>query len=162
MGQGIGPAHRLTAAERLELQCRVRAGATYAAAAVLVGCSAKSVQRLLVKTGGVKSRVRPRSPLRLSLAEREEISRGVLAGASCRHIAAGLGRAPSTVSREIASHGQTGYRAWRADDRAHQRTRRPKPEKLAEHRRLRREVEQGLARAVVPAADRGAAGRRLS
>jgi len=150
MGQGIGPAHRLTAAERLELQCRVRAGATYAAAAVLVGCSAKSVQRLLVKTGGVKSRVRPRSPLRLSLAEREEISRGVLAGASCRHIAAGLGRAPSTVSREIASHGQTGYRAWRADDRAHQRTRRPKPEKLAEHRRLRREVEQGLARRWSP------------
>ena len=102
IGQGIGPAHRLTADERLELQCRVRAGATYAAAAVVVGYSAKSVQRLLAKTGGLKSRARPPSPLRLSLAEREEVSRGVLAGASCRHIAARLGRAPSTVSREMA------------------------------------------------------------
>jgi IS30 family transposase len=150
MGQGIGPAHRLTAVERLELQCRIRAGATYAAAAVVVGCSAKSVQRLLAKTGGLKSRARARSPLRLSLAEREEISRGVLAGASCRHIAARLGRAPSTVSREIAGNGRTGYRAWRADDRAHRRTSRPKPEKLAESRRLRRAVEQGLARRWSP------------
>ena len=54
MGQGSGRAHRLTCAERLELQRRVRAGETHEVAATAVGCSAKSVQRLLVKTGGVK------------------------------------------------------------------------------------------------------------
>jgi hypothetical protein len=53
MGQGSGPAHRLTKAERLELQHRVRAGESHRAAAISVGCSAKSVQRLLWKTGGV-------------------------------------------------------------------------------------------------------------
>jgi IS30 family transposase len=150
MGQGSGPAHRLSYTERLEIQCRVGAGATHAAAATAVGCSAKSVQRLLLKTGGLKGRSKPRSSLRLSLAEREEISLGLLAGASCCHIAAGLGRAPSTISREIAGNGRTGYRAWRADDRAHRRTSRPKPEKFAESRRLRRAVEEGLARRWSP------------
>jgi IS30 family transposase len=78
MGQGSGRAHRLTCAERLELQRRVRAGETHEVAATAVGCSAKSVQRLLVKTGGVKPRSTPQSALRLSLPEREEISRGRL------------------------------------------------------------------------------------
>ena len=74
MGQGSGPAHRLTYAERLELQSRVRAGARHVDAAAAVGCSAKSVQRLLLKTGGVKSRTIARSALRVSLAQREEIA----------------------------------------------------------------------------------------
>jgi IS30 family transposase len=57
-----------------------------------------------------------RSPLRLSLAEREEISRGVAAGESLRVIACRLGRTPSTVSREVARNGgRAGYRACRAD-----------------------------------------------
>ena len=80
MGQGSGPAHRLTSAERLDLERRVRAGETHRAAAYAVGCSARSVQRLVRATGGVKSRTTPRSALRLSLPEREEISRGDLAG----------------------------------------------------------------------------------
>src|SRR5712691_7590125 len=67
MGHGSGPAHRMTCAERLELQRRVRAGETHAVAATALGCSAKSVQRLLVKTGGVKPRSTPPSALRLSL-----------------------------------------------------------------------------------------------
>ena len=87
MGHGIGHAHRLTHAERLELQARVRAGQTHFAAATAVGCAAKTVQALLAKSGGIKSRSQARSPLRLSLAEREEISRGLLAGESCRRIA---------------------------------------------------------------------------
>ena len=103
MGHGSGPAHRLTCAERLELQRRVRAGETHEGAATALGCSAKSVQRLLVKTGGVKPRSTPQSALRLSLPEREEISRGLLAGDSCRVIARRLGRAPSTVSRDVPS-----------------------------------------------------------
>src|SRR5260370_15756454 len=105
MGQGAGRAHRLTGAERLELQLRVRAGETHAVAATALGCSAKSVQRLLVKTGGIKPRSTPQSALRLSLPEREEISRGLLAGDSCRVIARRLGRAPSTVSRDVAAAG---------------------------------------------------------
>ncbi len=56
MGHGAGHAHRLTSSERSELQRRVRAGETHKSAAAAVGCSAKSVQRLLAKTGGVKSR----------------------------------------------------------------------------------------------------------
>ena len=63
MGQGSGTGHRLTCAERLELQHRVRSGETHQSAAA-VGCSAKSVQRLLVKTGGLMPRVTPQSALR--------------------------------------------------------------------------------------------------
>ncbi len=145
MGQGSGPAHRLTGAERLELQRRVRAGETHAVAATAVGCSAKSVQRLLVKTGGVKPRSTPQSALRLSLPEREEISRGLRAGDSCRVIARRLGRAPSTVSRDVAPAGQRQrYRAWRADETAHRRAHRPKIAKLIAVPRLRRAVERGL------------------
>lgn len=151
MGQGSGPAHRLTYAERLELQSRVRAGKRHVDAAAAVGCSAKSVQRLLLKTGGVKPRTIARSALRLSLAEREEISRGVSAGDSCRLIAARLGRSASTVSRDVVAGGQRErYRAWRADDRAERRARRPKTPKLVAVPRLRREVERGLKRRWSP------------
>lgn len=145
MGHGAGPSHRLTFAERSELLRRVRAGETHDGAAAAVGCSAKSVQRLLAKTGGVKSRAKPRSPLRLSLAEREEISRGLLAGESRRAIAARLGRSPSTVAREVATAGGArSYRAWCADERATRRARRPKQAKLAASPRLRREVQRLL------------------
>src|SRR5688572_29208653 len=125
MGQGSGQAHRLTDAERLELQHRVRAGETHLAAAIAVGCSAKSVQRLLEKTGGVKPRTRPPLAMRLSLPQREEISRGILAGDSCRAIAVRLGRSPSTVTRDVAAGGaRMHYRAWRAESTAHRRARR--------------------------------------
>ena len=151
MGQGSGQAHRLTGAERLELQRRVRAGETHAVAALAVGCSAKSVQRLLVKTGGVKPRARPQSAWRLSLPEREEISRGLLAGDSCRVIARRLGRAPSTVSRDVAAAGhRERYRAWRAEETAHRRAHRPKIAKLIAVPQLRRAVERGLRRRWSP------------
>jgi IS30 family transposase len=151
MGQGSGPAHRLTAAERLALQHRVRAGESHRAAAISVGCSAKSVQRLLWKTGGVKPRTTPRSELRLSLPEREEISRGLMAGDSCRMIARRLGRAPSTVSRDVAASGACAqYRAWRADAKAQRRAQRPKTPKLLACPRLRLEVERGLTRRWSP------------
>ncbi|WP_244224444.1 helix-turn-helix domain-containing protein [Corallococcus sicarius] len=61
-------------------------------------------------------RARPRSPLRLSLQEREEVSRGVQAGESMRAIARRLGRSASTVSRDVAATGgRRKYRAWRAE-----------------------------------------------
>jgi len=151
MGQGYGPAHRLSQAERLELQRRVREGATHREAALAVGCSAKTVQRLLEQTGGVKARSTPQSAVRLSLAEREEISRGVLAGDSCHAIARRLSRAPSTVAREVDAGGaRVQYRAWRADATAHRRARRPKVSKLAACPRLRAEVERGLKRRWSP------------
>ena len=79
-----------------------------------------------------------RSPLRLSLVEREEISRGLAAGESLRSIARRLGRAPSTISREVnGNHGPGRYRACTADKAALRRMRRPKAAKLAECDRLR-------------------------
>ena len=86
-----------------------------------------------------------RSPLRLSLAEREEISRGLAAGEPVREIARRLGRAPSTVCREVAANGGGGrYRACAADRRAVRLLRRPKPAKLARCPRLREAVESKL------------------
>ena len=86
-----------------------------------------------------------RSPLRLSLTEREEISRGLARGESFRAIARRLGRASSTVAREVAgSGGRRRYRACSADRMAVGRTRRPKPSKLAVCPRLRAVVEAKL------------------
>ena len=79
-----------------------------------------------------------RSPLRLSLTEREEISRGLAGGESRRSIARRLGRSPSTISREVnVNGGVCRYRACRADTDALRRARRPKPAKLASSERLR-------------------------
>jgi transposase, IS30 family len=86
-----------------------------------------------------------RSRLRLSLAEREEISRGVAAGESLRVVAGRLGRTPSTVSREVARNGgRASYRACRADRAAVRNMRRPKVAKLARCPRLRVVVEAKL------------------
>jgi IS30 family transposase len=151
MGELRGRWHHLTGADQLEVLERLRAGASRDAVAQAVGCSRCTVQRLVYRTGGVKPRVVPRSALRLSLAEREEISRGVVAGESCRSIARRLARAPSTISRElIAGSPSQSYRAWRADVTAHERARRPKPAKLLTCLRLRAEVERGLRRRWSP------------
>jgi transposase, IS30 family len=71
-------------------------------------------------------------PGRLTLADREEITLGLHAGESLTAIAALLGKAVSTVSREVAANGgRGGYRAWRAHQRAREQARRPKTPKLA-------------------------------
>jgi IS30 family transposase len=71
-------------------------------------------------------------PGRLTLEDREEISRGLLGGETFSAMARRLGRVVSTVSREVAANGgREEYRAWRAHRRARERTRRPKPTKLA-------------------------------
>ena len=100
-----------------------------------------SIQGILAATGGIRPAPRSRSRWALTLAEREEISRAVVAGHSMRSIAAQLGRAPSTISREIKRNGgQEGYRASRADQAAWDRGRRPKTGKLAANRVLARLV----------------------
>src|SRR4029450_11477459 len=64
-----------------------------------------SIQRILAESGGIRPAERHRSKSALTVTEREEISRGVVAGMSIRSIAASLGRAPSTISREIRRNG---------------------------------------------------------
>jgi IS30 family transposase len=87
----------------------------------------------------------------LSLAEREEISRGLAAGLSLRSIAAGLGRAPSTISREVAARGGRGsYRAAPADQQAWSQARRRKACKLATHPVLRAIVGEQLTQKWSP------------
>ena len=104
-----------------------------------------SIQRILAESGGIRPRPRCRSRLALSLAEREEISRAVAKGRSLRWIAGTLGRAPSTVSRELRRNGgQAGYRASQADQAAWARACRPKTCKLAENRALARLVADKL------------------
>ncbi len=96
-----------------------------------------SVERILAETGGIRPARRCRSRLALTLPEREEISRAVVAGQSIRSIASQLGRAPSTISREIDRNGgQEDYRASQADEAAWDRTLRPKTCKLTENRTL--------------------------
>jgi transposase, IS30 family len=138
--------HRLTEADRFEIQRRVSAGESFIAAAQAVGCSKKSIQRFLARTGGVAPKAWQRSGRHLSLAEREEILRGVLAGLSLRDIAARLGRAPSTISREVRRNARRGdYQLAWAESAAAHRARRPKPCKLVVNGRLRAEVEKKLS-----------------
>ncbi len=96
-----------------------------------------SIERILAESGGIRPPQRRRSRLALTLAEREEISRAVAAGQSIYSIATSLGRAPSTIYREIKRNGdQEGYRANQADQAAWDRAHRPKTCKLAENRTL--------------------------
>jgi len=108
-------------------------------------CSHESV-RWLLGDGALRGRLEVWSPGpgRLTLAEREEISLGLGRGESFTVIAARLGRAVSTVSRDVnANEGRTGYRAWRAHHRAWEQARRPKACKLA-CTRLAAQVEMWL------------------
>jgi len=110
-----------------------------------MGRGPDGVYFVIRKAGGIRPAPRVRSARQLSLREREEISRGVAAGQSCRAMAAGLGRAPSTISRELArNRGRRQYRAVAADRTAWQAARRPKPAKLATHARLRKVVDKRL------------------
>ena len=98
-----------------------------------------SVQGILVASGGIRPAQRHRARVALTLPEREEISRAVVAGQSIRTIAVLLGRAASTVSREIKRNGgQERYRASQADQAAWDRGHRPKICKLVENRALAR------------------------
>jgi IS30 family transposase len=104
-----------------------------------------SIQRILAETGGIRPAPRRRSRLALTLAEREEISRAVVTGHSMRSIAVQIGRAPSTISREIKRNGgQECYRASQADQSARDRGRRSKTGKLAANRALARLVAAKL------------------
>ena len=137
---------RFSEAERVEVWDRWQAGETTRSIGRRLGRSGASIRAFVESTGGVRPHRRRRSARHLSLLEREEISRGVATGDPLRVIATRLGRAVSTIAREVARNGgRHRYRAHRADRAAWRRARRPKPAKLAEHRELRAVVEEKLA-----------------
>ena len=136
----------LSNAERLEIRRRVAGGEPVNAVATAVGRTTRSVIRVVGDAGGLPPRPARRSSLRLSSVEREEISRGLRGGESYRAISRRLGRAPSTICREVrANGGRRRYRAWRAELARDRRARRPRTAKLAGNPRLRRRVEALLA-----------------
>ncbi len=107
--------------------------------------NASAVNRHLAKHGGVRPVPRRRGRQQLTLEQREEVTRGLAAGLSSRAIAALIGRAPSTVSREIARNGgRDAYRATVADAAAWDRARRPKMSRLASHPELLQVVRDRL------------------
>jgi IS30 family transposase len=135
----------LSPAEVDEVWRRWRSGQAVRVLAREMRRSPSTVRALILRSGGIRPAGRRRWELRLSFAEREEISRGVAAGMSVRAIAAVLGRAPSTVSREVARNGgRAGYRALAADRAAWSRACRPKQTKLARWPGLRAMVEDKL------------------
>src|ERR1700748_2693428 len=99
---------RLSPAVEDEIWARLRAGHAARPTARALGISTSGVHGYLVRCGGIRPPARRPSEGRLSLNEREEISRGLAAGLSLRTIATDLGRAASTVSREVAAHGGRG------------------------------------------------------
>ena len=131
----------VTSAQRQELWRRYKAGEAVLWISRELGQRPTNLYRVLQATGGIAPPARRRSPRVLSLDEREEISRGIAAGATFRAIARGLNRAVSTVSQEVARHGgRARYRAAQADRAAWESARRPKPCLLIKNRRLQRIV----------------------
>ena len=122
-----------------------REGATLSKIVRRLGRRDGAVQALVAATGGIRPRARRRSKWQLTAAEREEISRGLAAGESCRQVARQLGRAPSSISREVARNGgRASYRAAGAEAAAMARGRRPKAGKLRLSAPLRQAVEELL------------------
>ncbi len=110
-----------------------------------------SVRGILTRDGGFRPKQRQRSPLALTLSEREAISRGLARDVSIRAIAAQLGRSPSTVSREIRRNGgHAAYRANKAEEAAWERALRPKACKLAARPQLVRVITTKLQRRWSP------------
>ena len=142
----------LSPEQQAEVWLRWRRGESLRAVARQLGVNRPATVRSFVaSTGGVRQPPQLRDARQLSAREREEISRGVAGGEGVRTMARRLGRAPSTVSRELARNGgRRGYRAHAADAAAYRRAQRPKAAKLSADRRLREEVERGLAQGWSP------------
>jgi IS30 family transposase len=132
-------------AERAIVWARWGEGALYPDIGKELGRSPNAVAYLVIRHGGIAPPTRRRAGRVLSLGEREEISRGLVGGESLRSIARRLGRAASSVSREIQRHGGAlTYRAAAADSEAWDLARRPKECLLATHRELCALVSQKL------------------
>ena len=124
-------------AQKAQMWARWKEGWTMHQIAQLFDRGHSSIHRIIAESSGIQPPQRRRSQLALTLVEREEISRALVTGHSIRSIAARIGRAPSTVSREIKRNGgQASYRASQADSAACERAHRPKRCKLAQNRAL--------------------------
>lgn len=136
----------LSASQKAELWQRWKSGQSLSDIGRALGKHAGSVYGVVSSNGGIIPAVRRRSRLALTLAEREEISRGIATGLSIRQIAGTIGRPPSTVGREIERHGgRNTYRASEADAQAWDQARRPKPCRLARYCGLQRIVANKLS-----------------
>lgn len=125
---------------------RYQAGITPAKIARDIGRDRDAVRLQINAAGGIRPTIPGRADRHLTLEEREEISRGLAAGLSLETIARRLGRAASTVSREVSANGgRHRYRASAADRDATVRRRRPKLCRLAANQQLRQLVTDGLA-----------------
>ena len=142
---------RLSPADINAIWLRLRARHSVKQTARALGLPTTTARSCLLRCGGIRPEPRHRGAGRLSFEEREEISRGLAAGLSVREIAVGLGRAPSTISREVAGNGgRRRYRATAADQQAWARATRPKPCKLATNRLLTGIVAEKLQRRWSP------------
>src|ERR1700726_3483196 len=136
---------RLSPTEEEDIWGRWKAGQSMHAIGRAYGRPHPTIRKLLLPRGGIAPRARRRSRLALTLAEREDISRGIASGSSIREIARHLDRAASTVGREVTRHGgRPAYRAHEADNQAWESALRPKRCLLALHRRLREVVASKL------------------
>jgi IS30 family transposase len=135
----------LSAERKAELWERWKNGQSLSEIGSALGKHAASIFGVVARRGGIAPATRRRSRLALTISEREEISRGISAGASIRQIALAIRRSPSTVSREIKRHGgPTRYRAAEAESQAWDRSRRPKRCLLARHSKLQEVVARRL------------------
>lgn len=126
----------LTPTLRRELWRRYKDGESATAISKVLAVSVPTVHVNIVREGGIEPRI-GRRPDALTESEREQIVVGVALGWSIRRIARKLGRAPSTISRELRRNTTAaGYRAHIAERKAWRRARRPKPRKLAIYKRL--------------------------
>jgi len=137
---------RLSAGQRADVWRRWKAGESLHEIGRAYGKPHNCIRCvLLLSRGGIAPAARQRSGIALSLAEREDISRGIASGSSIRTIASGLGRAASTVSREVTRHGgRATYRAHDADRLAWKSGLRPKRCLLVGKRKLRNMVASKL------------------
>ena len=136
---------KLSANQRIDMWGRWKAGQSLHEIGRVFGKDHVSIQFMLAHQGGIVPAARRRSLRTLTLAEREDISRGIASGSSIREIAKGVQRAASTVSREVARHGgRPLYRASEADQQAWESALRPKVCLLAIHRKLQEIVASKL------------------
>ena len=147
----LGRRYGLSAAQKSEIWRRWKAGESLHEIGRALGKDHGSIHFLLSQHGGIVPAVRRRSERTLTLAKREEISRGIASGSSIREIARDMNRAASTVSREVRRHGdRLAYRAHDADCQAWVWALRPKPCLLAMNRKLRKIVASKLIRDWLP------------
>jgi hypothetical protein len=145
----------LSAEQKVDLWSRWKAGQSLHEIGRALGKDHVVIQFLLARHGGIAPAARRRSRRVLTLAEREDISRGIASGCSMRVIAQRVSRACSTVSREVARHGgRAQYRANQADQQAWESALRPKLCLLATHSKLQELVASKLLQDWSPAPKR--------